>query len=170
MGNSLFLVGEIGGNDYNHPLLQGRSIEEIKTFVPNDIDAISSAISELIRLGAKTLVVPGDLPLGCLPAFLEFFSSASAGDYELETECLKFLNRLAEYHNQLVLHELSELWRSHPHATIIYADYYNATISIYRSPRRYGEPSFSSTLDRIKDAQFCAVSMRGHPRAWLAPA
>ncbi|KAJ8493133.1 hypothetical protein OPV22_014854 [Ensete ventricosum] len=45
MGNSLFLVGEIGGNDCNHPLLQGRSIDEIKTFVPNDVDVISSAIS-----------------------------------------------------------------------------------------------------------------------------
>ncbi|CAL9115016.1 unnamed protein product [Musa textilis] len=138
MGNSLFLVGEIGGNDYNHPLLQGRSVDEIKTFVPNVVGAISSAISELIQLGAKTMIVPGDLPLGCVPAFLEHFSGAIAGDYEPETGCLKFLNRLAEYHNQMLSRELSQLRRSHPHATIIYADYYNATVSIYRSPRRYG--------------------------------
>ncbi|URD75827.1 lipid catabolic process [Musa troglodytarum] len=148
MGNSLFLVGEIGGNDYNHPLLQGRSVDEIKTFVPNVVGAISSAISELIQLGAKTMIVPGDLPLGCVPAFLEHFSGAIAGDYEAETGCLKFLNRLAEYHNQMLSRELSQLRRSHPHPTIIYADYYNATVSIYRSPRRYGEPSSSSTLDR----------------------
>ncbi|XP_072975200.1 sinapine esterase-like [Typha angustifolia] len=29
MSNSLFLVGEIGGNDYNQPFFQGRTIEEI---------------------------------------------------------------------------------------------------------------------------------------------
>nr|XP_018678804.1 PREDICTED: GDSL esterase/lipase At1g31550-like [Musa acuminata subsp. malaccensis] len=115
-------------------------IDEIKTFVPNVVGAISSAISELIQLGAKTLVVPRDLPFGCLPTFLKFFSGASTKDYEPETGCLKFLNRLVEYHDQLLWHELSQLRRSHPHATIIYADCYNTTISIYRSPRRYDEP------------------------------
>ncbi|CAL9048981.1 unnamed protein product [Musa banksii] len=114
--------------------------DEIKTFVPNVVGAISSAISELIQLGAKTLVVPRDLPFGCLPTFLKFFSGASTKDYEPETGCLKFLNRLVEYHDQLLWHELSQLRRSHPHATIIYADCYNTTISIYRSPRRYDEP------------------------------
>lgn len=45
MGNSLFLVGEIGWNDYNHPFVQGKTIDEIRTFVPNIIQVISSAIT-----------------------------------------------------------------------------------------------------------------------------
>lgn len=45
MANSLFLVGEIGGNDYCYTLLQGRAVEEVKAFVPDVISAISSAIT-----------------------------------------------------------------------------------------------------------------------------
>ncbi|MCL7048984.1 hypothetical protein MKW94_024967 [Papaver nudicaule] len=41
---SLFMVGEIGGNDYNNPFMDGKSLAEVKTFVPKVIDAISSAI------------------------------------------------------------------------------------------------------------------------------
>ncbi|KAF9589551.1 hypothetical protein IFM89_025584 [Coptis chinensis] len=49
--NSLFLVGEIGGNDYNYPFFKGRSSQESRTFVPKVIDAVSSAIeNELSRL------------------------------------------------------------------------------------------------------------------------
>lgn len=39
-------MGEIGGNDYNHALLNGwKSKEEIRSFVPSVIIAISSAIN-----------------------------------------------------------------------------------------------------------------------------
>ena len=37
-------MGEIGGNDYNFPFFQGRTVGEITTYVPNVISAISSAI------------------------------------------------------------------------------------------------------------------------------
>ncbi|KAJ1402137.1 SGNH hydrolase superfamily [Sesbania bispinosa] len=63
LGNSLFLVGEIGGNDFNYPLFLRNSIAEVKTYVPYVINAITSAINELIDLGARTLMVPGNLPL-----------------------------------------------------------------------------------------------------------
>lgn len=43
--NSLFLMGEIGGNDFNYPLFIRRSIVEIKTYVPHVISAITSAIN-----------------------------------------------------------------------------------------------------------------------------
>ncbi|XP_074557776.1 GDSL esterase/lipase At1g28580-like [Curcuma longa] len=138
MANSLFLVGEIGGNDYCHSLLQGRAVEEVKAFVPDVISAISSAITELIRLGARTLVVPGGVTLGCLPIFLDHFRSNDAGDYEPETGCLKFLNRFSEHHNEMLLHELNQIRQENPDATIIYADYYNAMVAIFRNPQRYG--------------------------------
>jgi len=35
-------VGEIGGNDLNHALYIGKSIIEVKTYVPHVINAISS--------------------------------------------------------------------------------------------------------------------------------
>ncbi|XP_066168025.1 GDSL esterase/lipase At1g28600-like isoform X3 [Oryza sativa Japonica Group] len=47
MNQSLFLVGEIGGNDYNHPLMGGVSIRKIRSFTPSIIAKISSTITEL---------------------------------------------------------------------------------------------------------------------------
>jgi hypothetical protein len=38
-------MGEIGGNDYNHALEYGKSIAEIKTYVPFVIDTIISAVN-----------------------------------------------------------------------------------------------------------------------------
>jgi hypothetical protein len=52
LGNSLFLMGEIGGNDFNYPLFIRRSIAEIKTYVPHVINAITSAIN--VRLFSFT--------------------------------------------------------------------------------------------------------------------
>ncbi|KAI3498696.1 hypothetical protein L1887_34474 [Cichorium endivia] len=43
--HSLFLMGEIGGNDYNHALLAGKSIDEIGAYVPFVIETIISAIN-----------------------------------------------------------------------------------------------------------------------------
>ncbi|CAO2148337.1 unnamed protein product [Urochloa humidicola] len=63
MSSSLFLMGEIGGNDYNHPFFQNRSLEhEIKPLVPKVTEKIKNATKVLIGLGAKTIVVPGNFP------------------------------------------------------------------------------------------------------------
>lgn len=44
-------MGEIGGNDYNHPFLQGHSKEEVLTYVPDVVNSISLAIN--VRLLTK---------------------------------------------------------------------------------------------------------------------
>jgi len=45
MSNSLFFVGEVGGNDYNHLIVRGKSLDELHELVPNVVGAISSAIT-----------------------------------------------------------------------------------------------------------------------------
>ncbi|KAL5146325.1 GDSL esterase/lipase [Glycine soja] len=56
--NSLFLVGEIGGNDIN-------------TIIPyKNITALGEL--ELIEEGAVNLVIPGNFPIGCLMAYNAF--------------------------------------------------------------------------------------------------
>jgi hypothetical protein len=41
LANALFLVGEIGGNDYNYAFFQGtRSIDTVKSYVPQVINTI----------------------------------------------------------------------------------------------------------------------------------
>ncbi|KAI8002039.1 GDSL esterase/lipase [Camellia lanceoleosa] len=135
--NSLVLMGEIGGNDYNHAFDSGRNIEEIQSFVPPVINAIGFAINELIELGAVTLMVPGNFPIGCRPTYLTNFMSSNKEAYDPETGCLIWLNEFAMYHNDMLQIELNRIQKLHPYATIIYADYYNAAMRFFRSPIEY---------------------------------
>jgi len=38
-------MGEIGGNDYNHALTAGKSIDEVETYVPYVINTIVLAVN-----------------------------------------------------------------------------------------------------------------------------
>ncbi|KAJ7964563.1 GDSL esterase/lipase [Quillaja saponaria] len=138
LGSSLIFFGEIGGNDYNYPLfLQSKSVEEIMTYVPQVVGAITSGIKELIDLGAVTIVVPGYLPIGCSSTYLTIYTTIDEKEYD-QAGCIKWLNKFSEYHNeqlQLALHQLREL---HPHTNIIYADYYNAAFPLYQDPDQFG--------------------------------
>ncbi|KAL5222478.1 hypothetical protein ABZP36_027191 [Zizania latifolia] len=138
MNQSLFLVGEIGGNDYNIPLLNRVPITMIRSFTPSVIAKISSTITELIGLGAKTLVVPGNLPIGCVPNYLMIFKSDKNEDYEPDTGCLRWMNEFSQYHNELLIDELKKLRKLHPDVAIIYADYYGAAKEIFISPEKFG--------------------------------
>lgn len=48
---SLFVFGEFGGNDYNAPLFSGKTMAEVKTYVPFVVDAITRGI-EVRRIHA----------------------------------------------------------------------------------------------------------------------
>ncbi|KAL7603055.1 hypothetical protein Lser_V15G15307 [Lactuca serriola] len=127
IGRSLILVGEIGGNDYNYPITDGKPIDEVEPFVP----------LELIQMGAQKLVVPGEFPLGCSSQYLTIRGSESE-EYDSTTGCLIKFNKFAEYHNELLQTKLNQLRELHPNAIIIYADYYNAAMQFIRSPDKFG--------------------------------
>lgn len=93
---------------------------------------------ELIELGAQTLIVPGNLPIGCSAAYLTVFASDNKNDYDATTGCLNWLNEFSQYHNQLLQEELDRLRQLYPDVTLIYADYYNAAMRIYRAPSKFG--------------------------------
>ncbi|XP_028549942.1 GDSL esterase/lipase At2g27360-like [Dendrobium catenatum] len=145
---SLFLVGEIGGNDYNHGFLQSWSVEEAKSLVPHVIDTISTAINDLIDMGAKTLLVPGNFPIGCIAAFLTYYENSKVEDYNTSTGCINWLNEFSEYHNNILKQELNRLRYIHPHTTIIYADYFNAVMNIL-------SPANSTRLEKVPLAACC---------------
>ncbi|CAH9081237.1 unnamed protein product [Cuscuta epithymum] len=144
MQNALIVMGEIGGNDYNVPFMQDHPTKEVMAYVPDVINVISSAINELVELGAQTLIVPGNLPIGCSAAYLTHFSTTNNKDYDAKTGCLNWLNDFSRYHNQLLQDELGRLRQLHPNANIIYADYYNAAMRIYRAPSKFGFKSTTS--------------------------
>ncbi|AEE31008.1 GDSL lipase/esterase [Arabidopsis suecica] len=138
LGDSLILMGEIGVNDYNYPFFEGKSINEIKQLVPLVIKAISSAIVDLIDLGGKTFLVPGNFPLGCYPAYLTLFQTAAEEDHDPFTGCIPRLNEFGEYHNEQLKTELKRLQELYDHVNIIYADYYNSLFRLYQEPVKYG--------------------------------
>ncbi|KAL7592443.1 GDSL esterase/lipase At1g28580 [Lactuca sativa] len=136
--NSLILMGEIGGNDYNHAVIAGKPIDELKSYVPLVINTIVSAINELIELGAETLVIPGNLPIGCSAAYLTIYYGSDWVRHDNTTGCIIELNKFAEYHNELLQTALNQIREINPNVNIIYADYYNAAMQFFQSPQKYG--------------------------------
>eukprot|EP01018_Ginkgo_biloba_P040163 Gb_16975 [translate_table: standard] len=135
--NALFLMGEIGGNDLNYPLSEGRTVEEVRTFVPPIIAKIREGIETLITLGgAKKFIVQGNLPIGCSPLYLTLQQS-SPDDYD-DMGCITKLNNLSQYQNSLLQDMVQDLQRKHSGVSIIYADNYSAALKILKYPQAYG--------------------------------
>ncbi|KAL0741034.1 hypothetical protein Bca4012_082547 [Brassica carinata] len=135
---SLFFVGEIGGNDYNYPLLAFRSYKHTIDLVPSVINKIINVTSALIEEGAVTLVIPGNLPIGCSAVLLERFSDDNRSLYDQRNHCYKPLNNIAKLHNAKLQEDLVTLRQKYTHAKIIYADYYGSAMQFFNSPSKYG--------------------------------
>ncbi|CAN6324065.1 unnamed protein product [Urochloa humidicola] len=142
MSTSLFLVGEIGVNDYFVAALgRNRTAGDVNSFVPRIVAAVRSVVTGVIAAGARTVVVPGMIPLGCEPQLLaQYKGIAGAGDYDPNSGCLTRLNGLAELHNRELRRMVTGLRRAaHPGGTsIIYADLYRAVTDLVVSPAKYG--------------------------------
>eukprot|EP00253_Pinus_taeda_P033064 PITA_33064 len=125
--NSLFLMGEIGGNDYNYPFLLRRSMEEVDTFIP---------LVALITLGsAKKILVQNNLPIGCSPSYLTFYATGE----ELDTMgCMPRFNAFAKRSNDLLRASVAELQILHQDVEIVFADYYGAALKVLQSPQSFG--------------------------------
>ncbi|CAK9309105.1 unnamed protein product [Citrullus colocynthis] len=131
LSNALFLVGEIGGNDYNYALFQGKTIKEVKDMVPDVVQSIKTAVEKVISYGATRVVVPGNFPIGCFPIYLTGFQTNDTSAYD-ELHCLRDLNGFASYHNEQIKEVIEVVKKENPHTVIVYGDYYNAFLWILR--------------------------------------
>ncbi|CAL4978579.1 unnamed protein product [Urochloa decumbens] len=137
LGKSLFFVGEIGGNDYL-ACLSAKTVEQTKRIcVPAVINAIAAAAESLIQHGARRIVLPGNVPMGCLPAILTFYPSPNVPDYD-SYGCLRKINALARYHNELLRRSARALRIKYPDAKIAFADYYQPVLAFLRTPELFG--------------------------------
>ncbi|XP_057466267.1 acetylajmalan esterase-like [Actinidia eriantha] len=123
--NALFMVGEIGGNDYNYALFQGKTMEEVESLVPDVVRVIKDAVRRVIHYGAVRVVVPGNFPIGCMPIYLTAFQTNDSAAYD-KHHCLKQLNNFSVYHNNQLQEAIEELKREYPNVVILYGDYYHA--------------------------------------------
>ncbi|KAG5521195.1 hypothetical protein RHGRI_033677 [Rhododendron griersonianum] len=162
---SLFMVGEIGGNDYNYALLQGKSIGEVKGMVPEVVGAITAAVRQVIGYGAARVVVPGNFPIGCLPIYLTAFRTNNSNAYD-EHHCLKELNSFSKYHNSQLQEAIQQLKREYPNVVIVYGDYYRAFQWLFQNAQYLGF-SQSSTQKACcgtgGDYNFSLAKMCGAP-------
>ncbi|KAJ3706403.1 hypothetical protein LUZ61_010108 [Rhynchospora tenuis] len=138
MDNAFFFLGEMGINDYNTFIAAEVPFVEMKDYVPGVINAIASAVRDIIGLGAKTIVVAGMIPLGCSPMYLTAFQTEQLDEYNSTTGCLNWLNEFSQYHDQLLSDELDKIGDAYPAVTIIYADYYGAYMKMMQSHTQHG--------------------------------
>ncbi|XP_004971498.4 GDSL esterase/lipase At5g45910 [Setaria italica] len=137
-GRSLFFVGEFGVNDYQFLFGKMRLADISSNVVPTVIDTIRQAIERLIKLGAKTLVVPGVIPSGCTPLILDIFPEPNPSGYSTKTGCMLQYNELGRHHNTLLQESLQQIRAKNPGVKIIYADFFSPIMEMVQSPRKFG--------------------------------
>ncbi|KAK1666102.1 hypothetical protein QYE76_054261 [Lolium multiflorum] len=137
LGESLVVMGEIGGNDYNFWFFARRSREIPGKYMPDVIARIGAGVQEVIDLGARTVLVPGNFPIGCVPTYLGGFRTDNSTDYD-DFRCLKWFNDFSQRHNKALKQEISRLRAQNPDAKIIYADYYGAAMEFVMNPHSHG--------------------------------
>lgn len=107
-------------------------------------------LQALLAEGAVTFVVPGNFPIGCHASYLTIYQSQDSNEYDA-SGCLKWLNGFAQLHNHLLQDELNRLREIYPHAKIMYADYYNAAIDLFRIPDQLGKFTYCNTYFKFPD-------------------
>ncbi|CAM0880402.1 unnamed protein product [Alopecurus aequalis] len=135
---SLFFVGEFGGNDYTFFLASGKTLEQVASYVPKVVESISAGIETVLKEGGRYVVVPGQLPMGCIPIMLTLYASPNKTDYDPQTGCLKKYNALAHYHNSVLFEAVYRLRSKYPASKIIYADYYTPVNDFLKKPTKFG--------------------------------
>lgn len=83
------------------------------------------------------MVVPGIPPIGCSPTILTLRRSPNAADYD-RIGCLRDVNDVVRHHNALLRLAIVGLRARHPHATVIFADFYAPIRRILEDPGQFG--------------------------------
>jgi hypothetical protein len=173
-GRSLFVFGEFGGNDYSFAWKADWSLEKVKTtLVPAVVASLVSGVERLLDEGARHVVVPGNLPAGCIPITLTMYPSEDRSEYDPRTGCLKKFNSVALYHNAMLRIALDRLQRRRPESRVVYADYYTPYIQFARTPHLYGQSSvlhlffllvrFGAVPGLVRRLHFQATGPTGRP-------
>jgi len=136
--SSLVLVGEIGGNDYNYAFFEYKPVAEVEKLIPGVVKTIIDAAKEVLDMGARRVIVPGNFPIGCVPGYLAMNAASSEpADYDA-AGCLRELNHFAAKHNARLQRAVGELQADHPGASVAYADYYNSFLALLRNASSLG--------------------------------
>ncbi|KAI3454956.1 hypothetical protein Pfo_011619 [Paulownia fortunei] len=131
LGDALIWLGEIGANDYTCSL--GSSVPS-KTIQALAINSVTGFLQALLNKGAKYIVVQGLPPTGCVTYA---FALATPEDRD-EVGCVESVNLITYSHNAALQAKLNLLRKQYPQAVIVYADYYNAHLTVLKNAGKYG--------------------------------
>jgi phospholipase/lecithinase/hemolysin len=92
----------------------------------------------LIAEGAVDLIVPGVMPTGCFPVYLNMLNEP-AGGYGTHSGCVRRFNTFSWVHNSRLKAALEKLRAKHPNVRIVYGDYYTPVIQFMLHPEKFGE-------------------------------
>ncbi|GER25370.1 GDSL esterase/lipase [Striga asiatica] len=131
VANALFWVGQFGVSDYMSS--QGSSIS-VQAISKSSVKNVCDILTTIISSGAKYIVVQGLPPVGCFPCFM-----SSGPKHGLDKMgCLSAINAGVSAHNEILQLALERFRKMHPHCTIVYADYWNAYLTIANNLTKYG--------------------------------
>ncbi|KAF2317100.1 hypothetical protein GH714_011756 [Hevea brasiliensis] len=108
----------------NYAFFQGKTIDDLKTMVPDVVKAIKDAVVRVIGFGHSNYC-PRKFSNWLHAIYLTGFHSNDSNAYD-EFHCLKELNNFSMYHNEQLQQAIKELQEDHSNVTIVYGDYYNA--------------------------------------------
>ncbi|KAL3846202.1 hypothetical protein ACJIZ3_003605 [Penstemon smallii] len=98
LANALFLFGDVEANDITYSLIQGKSLQQVRSYIP---------------MGATRVILPGNAPLGCYPFILAELASANPAYYD-NMGCLKSVNDLIVLKNNDLQQAIESLRKEFP--------------------------------------------------------
>lgn len=129
---SLFMLGEIGGDDFVYPMRNGETVDEMRKMIPQVVDSIIHGVRTVISFGATQIVVPGNFPAGCFPIILTLYMTRSSTAYD-EYHCVIEWNNFIVSYNNYLLQAIHKLKKEFPNVSIVYGDFYNAYLWLQKN-------------------------------------
>ncbi|KAI3744340.1 hypothetical protein L1987_57419 [Smallanthus sonchifolius] len=131
---ALVWIGQISANDYNYINLIGTNVTS-KTVQKLAIKYQTQVINELLKMGAKYVVVQGLPTTGCFP--LSFLLVPPPTELD-QIGCVAIKNKESYDHNMVLQAKLHGLRNKFPSAVIVYGDDWHAYREVYENAGKYG--------------------------------
>ncbi|KAI3731610.1 hypothetical protein L1987_62799 [Smallanthus sonchifolius] len=129
---ALVWIGEISANDYTN--IFGTNITS-KTIQKLAIYYEIKVIKELLKMGAKYVVVQGLPATGCFPLSFALVPPPTALD---KIGCVAVKNKESYDHNIVLEQKLHNLRKEFPSTVIVYGDDWRAYREVYANAAKYG--------------------------------
>ncbi|KAK9074497.1 hypothetical protein SSX86_007095 [Deinandra increscens subsp. villosa] len=129
---ALVWIGEISANDYTN--IYGTNVSS-KTIQKLAVMYQTKVLKELLKMGAKYVVVQGLPATGCFPLSFALVSPTAELD---DVGCVAMKNKESYDHNMALQAKLHHLRTEFPSAMIVYGDDWHAYREVYANAAKYG--------------------------------